>query len=199
METIHHLALRISRIGALIGGFLLLFAAIIIGVDVFLRLFFSKSIGGADELSGYALAISSAWGFSFALLHRAHIRIDSFYDLCSPRVRASLDLLSLLGFILFIGLMSQYAWGVLAQSVVSNARSISALSVPVAIPQMFWFVGLVFLLLVLLLLLVEGGTAFARGDLRALFRLIGSKTIAEEVHEERVEQSGRKAELERRS
>ena len=39
----------------------------------------SMTLGGADELSGYALAISSAWGFSSALLSRSHIRIDTVY------------------------------------------------------------------------------------------------------------------------
>jgi len=196
MHALHRLALAIARLGALLGGGLLLIAAVIIGLDVVLRTVFSKSIGGADELSGYALAISTAWGLSFALLHRAHIRIDSLYDLCPRRWRATLDLLSVLGFVLFIGLITRYAWGVLAQSVTSNARSISALSVPVAIPQAIWFAGMMFLMLVLLLLLVQGAVAYFRGELRALFRLIGSKTVAEEVHEEIIEQADRNPEAE---
>jgi len=190
MDALHRLALTIARTGALAGGGLLLLAAVVIGVDVLLRLIFSKSIGGADELSGYALAISTAWGLSFALLHRAHIRIDSLYELCPARWRAILDLLSLLGFILFMGLITQYAWGVLAQSITSNARSISALSTPIAIPQAIWFAGLVFLMIVLVLLLAEAVMAYLRGDLRKLARLIGSKAVAEEIEEEKIEQAG---------
>ena len=79
MRRLHRLAEAVARAGALAGGLLLLVAAIIIGVDIVLRYTVSRSIGGADELSGYALAIATAWGLSFALVHRAHIRIDSLY------------------------------------------------------------------------------------------------------------------------
>ncbi len=52
------------------------------------------------------------------------------------------------------------------------------------VPQALWFAGFVFLMLVLLLLLTEAVTAWLRGDLRAVARLIGSKAVVEEVHEE---------------
>lgn len=184
MRQLHRVAVAISHAGALAGGALFLLAAVIIGIDVVLRAAFARSIGGADELSGYALAIATAWGLSYALLHRAHIRIDSLYELFPAGVRACLDLLSLVGFLLFMGLTSWRAWGVLAQSIASGAHSISALSTPIAVPQALWFAGLVFLLLTLLLLLAESLVALASRDLRAVSRLIGSKAVAEEVHDE---------------
>ncbi len=58
---------------------MLLVASILICIDITLRYTMSVTLGGADELSGYALAISSAWGFSSALLSRSHIRIDTVY------------------------------------------------------------------------------------------------------------------------
>src|SRR5262245_28560141 len=103
----------ISRVGAIVGGALLLIAALIICVDITLRYAISKTLGGADELSGYALAIASAWGFSAALLTRSHIRIDTVYVRVRSRVRATLDLLSLVTFASFFALISWHAWGVL--------------------------------------------------------------------------------------
>jgi TRAP-type C4-dicarboxylate transport system permease small subunit len=184
MLRLHRLALAISRAGAMAGGALLLAAAIVIGVDVLLRSAFSRSIGGADELSGYALAIATAWGLSFALLHRAHIRIDSLYGRFPAAVRAGLDIFSLLGFLLFAGLITWRAWGVLRQSISSDTHSISALSTPLAVPQALWLAGLVFLAVTLLLLLVASLAAAIRGDLRTVARLIGSKAVVEEVQEE---------------
>ncbi len=184
MAAAHRLASAISRFGALAGGILLLMAAVLIGFDIILRAGFSRTIGGADELSGYALAIATAWGLSFAALNRAHIRIDSLYERCPSWLRAMLDLLSLVGFIVFAGLVSWYALGVLIQSVASGTRSISALAVPLVIPQAFWVVGLAFLMLVLLLLLVEALIAWARKDAAALARLIGAKAVQEEIKEE---------------
>ncbi|MGH8715027.1 MAG: TRAP transporter small permease subunit [Casimicrobiaceae bacterium] len=172
-----------------IGGALLLLAAAVIAVDVVLRTGFSRTVGGADELSGYALAISSAWGLSFALLHRLHIRIDSFYELLPPPFRIAIDLASLLGFTAFIGLITLYSWGVLGQSLTSSTRSISALAVPVAIPQATWVAGFLFLVVVLLLLLVESIAALLRGDVRRFFALIGPKAISEEVEEEKADQT----------
>ena len=93
-------------------------------------------------------------------------------------------MLSLLAFLLFIGLTTWSAWGVLSQSITSGARSISALATPLVVPQALWFAGFVFLMLVLLLLLTEAVTAWMKGDLRAVARLIGSKAVIEEVHEE---------------
>jgi TRAP-type C4-dicarboxylate transport system permease small subunit len=188
VHALHQAAFAIARLGARIGGALLLLAAIIIGIDVVLRAFFARTIGGADELSGYALALSSAWGIAFALLHRAHIRIDSFYELCPRSLRAALDVLSLLGFIAFIGLTTWHAWGVLAQSIASDARSISALSTPLVLPQAIWVAGFIFVTVVAGLLLVEAALAWSRGDLRGVFGLIGSKAVSEEVQQEKVEQ-----------
>src|SRR5262245_36327103 len=132
MRRLHRLAEAVASAGALVGGLLLLAAAVIIGVDIILRYTISRSIGGADELSGYALAIATAWGLSFTLLHRAHIRIDSLYELFPAWIRAALDVTSVLTFLLFMGLTTWGAWGVLSQSLASKARSISALATPLA-------------------------------------------------------------------
>ena len=87
MKRLHEIALGVSRGGAIVGGALLLLAAVTICIDIFLRYAFSLTVGGADDLSGYALAIASAWGFSAALLSRSHIRIDTLY-VRLPRARA---------------------------------------------------------------------------------------------------------------
>lgn len=42
----------------------MLLAAVLIGIDVVIRKFFATSIGGADELAGYALAIGTSWGWA---------------------------------------------------------------------------------------------------------------------------------------
>ncbi|HSH99403.1 MAG TPA: TRAP transporter small permease subunit, partial [Reyranella sp.] len=79
MRRLQSAAEQISRVGAIAGGAMLLVASILICIDITLRYTFAVTLGGADELSGYALAISSAWGFSSALLSRSHIRIDTVY------------------------------------------------------------------------------------------------------------------------
>jgi TRAP-type C4-dicarboxylate transport system permease small subunit len=175
----------VSRAGAIVSGALLLAAAVTICVDIFLRYAFSKTVGGADDLSGYALAIAGAWGLSTALLSRSHIRIDTVYVRVKRRaLRAALDVLSLTAFIVFAALVAWHGWGVLRLSFDSGSRSQSALEVPLAIPQAVWFAGLAFFLAVALLLLGRALAAWVRGDLDGLFRLIGSKSAVVEAKEE---------------
>src|SRR6188508_236055 len=126
MQRLQAVAAGISRVGAIVGGAMLLIASIIICVDITLRYTISKTLGGADELSGYSLAIASAWGFSAALLSRSHIRIDTIYSrLKSMKARALLDLASLATILFFFGMVTWYAWGVVWQSWVSNSHSLS--------------------------------------------------------------------------
>jgi len=46
-------------VGLWFGGALVLLAAVLIGIDVLMRKFLARSIGGADELAGYALAVGT--------------------------------------------------------------------------------------------------------------------------------------------
>jgi TRAP-type C4-dicarboxylate transport system permease small subunit len=174
----------IARVGAIAGGAMLMLAALAICVDITLRYAFAITLGGADEVSGYALAIASAWGFSWALLSRSHIRIDTVYVRVRARVRATLDLISLACFALFIALVAWHGWGVLQQSWVSGSRSMNELETPLVIPQGLWVAGLVFFVAVALLLLGRALAAYLAGDLRALFELIGSKSAVAEAEEE---------------
>ena len=185
MERLQSAAEQISRVGAIAGGALLLIASVLICIDITTRYLFAWTLGGADELSGYALAISSAWGFSAALLHRSHIRIDTLYvRLKSIRARALLDLVSLATLLFFFGMVTFYAWGVVKQSWVSNSHALSAMEVPLVIPQGLWFAGLLFFVLLCVLLLVRSLLAFAAGGYHVLFSLIGSKSAVEEAEEE---------------
>ncbi len=153
-------------------------------IDITLRYTVALTVGGADELAGYALAIASVWGFSTALLSRSHIRIDTVYVRVGIRARAILDMLSVAGIALFFGLVAWHGWGVMAQSYASSSRSLSDLQTPQVIPQALWFMGLVFFVAVALLLLVRAAIAFVQGDLSGLFALIGSKSAVAEAEEE---------------
>jgi TRAP-type C4-dicarboxylate transport system permease small subunit len=185
VKRLQQLALGVSRGGAIVGGALLLTAAVTICIDIFLRYAFARTVGGADELAGYALAIAGAWGLSTALLSRSHIRIDTVYVRVKSRaLRAALDVLSLAAFTVFGALVAWHGWAMLRLSYDSGSRSQSALEVPLAIPQAVWFAGLAFFVAVALLLLGRALVAWARGDLDGLFRLIGSKSAVVEAKEE---------------
>jgi TRAP-type mannitol/chloroaromatic compound transport system permease small subunit len=181
MDPLLVLARRIARAGAWFGGTLLIAAALLVGVEVVIRKVFSLSIGGADELAGYVLAISTSWALAFTLLERAHIRIDSLYVHLPARLRALLDIAGLLLLTAFFALITWYGYGVLQTSYTLGARSMSPLGTPLMLPQLLWVLGLVMFLAIAVLLLIRAIVALIAGDLATVRRLVGSRTLREEV------------------
>jgi len=190
-------ARRFTHWGLWFGGGLILLAAALIGIDVLMRKFLARSIGGADELAGYALAIGTAWGLGAALIDRAHIRIDSLYVLFPRKLRLLLDLAALILFVSFFALMTWHGLGVMSQSWTSGSRSQSAIETPTIIPQTLWLVGLLAFVAVGILLLLHAVTMILRGDLAGAARAIGTRSAEEEIDEEirdlkeRAEREGR--------
>ena len=175
---------RLTHWGLWFGGGLILLAAVLIGIDVLMRKFLNRSIGGADELAGYALAIGTAWGLGAALLDRAHIRIDSLYGLFPRKLRLLLDLAALVLFVAFFALMTWHGVGVVSQSWTSGSRSQSALETPTVVPQALWIVGLLGFVIVGILLLLHAVGMIARGDLAGAGRAIGTRSAEEEIEDE---------------
>jgi len=173
-----------SRFGLWLGGLLVLAAALVIGVDVVIRKLFAVSLGGADELAGFALAIGTAWSLGATLLDRAHIRIDSLYLLFPLKLRAILDLLALLAFTVVFGLIFWHGIGVMTQSITAGSRSMSGLETPLVLPQGAWLLGLALFLATALLLLLRALASAVRGEFGAVVHAIGVKTVAEEADEE---------------
>jgi TRAP-type C4-dicarboxylate transport system permease small subunit len=184
LDTLMAAARRFTQWGVWFGGALVLLAAVLIGIDVLMRKFLAASIGGADELAGYALAVGTAWGLGSALVERAHIRIDSLY-LWFPRpLRLALDAVGLVLFIGFFGLVAWHGWGVVEQSWTSGSRSQSALETPTIIPQALWLAGLVGLVVVGIIVLLHGLALAARGDPHGASTVIGTRSAEEEVEDE---------------
>ena len=175
---------RFAQWGLWFGGALVLLAAVLIGIDVLMRKFLDRSIGGADELAGYSLAIGTTWGLGAALLDRAHIRIDSLYVLFPQKLRLVLDTLAIVLFVGFFALTLWHGLGVVSQSWTSASRSQSALETPTVIPQILWIAGLAAFVVVSVVLLVQALRLGAAGDLRGMAKLISTRSAEEEVEDE---------------
>ncbi len=178
------LADRVALRAVWTGGALLLAAAILVSVDVTIRKLFHLSVGGADELSGYAFAIGIAWAFPFALLRRANVRIDALYQHLPARLAAALDLLALIALAVFVTVLARYAWEVLAASWKLDALSNSQLKVPLWIPQGLWFTGLALFFATTLVLTLRTGLALLSGDLARVRALAGARSLEEEAADE---------------
>lgn len=177
-------ATLLSRVAIWIAGAITLLSAFYITADVLCRKFLNSPLGGSDELSGYAFAISISWALSFATLDRANIRIDAFYQLMPIRIAAFLDWLALVGMAVFIVLLTRYAAVVAGMSWDYQSTANTILGTPLWIPQTLWVAGFIWLSIVLCLMLLRASTALVTGNLELLRETCGMRTSKEEASEE---------------
>ncbi len=178
------LADRLSRYAIWFGGALVLASAFLVSVDVLLRKLLLVSLGGADELSGYAFAIGTTWALAFTLLRRANVRVDALYIHLPQIVCAILDILALLVLGLFIALLTWQAWAVLETSLAFDAHATTPLATPLWMPQVLWLIGLCLFVFTIVPLLLRALFALLGGDLATVRRLAGARTIEEDAADE---------------
>ncbi len=139
---------RINYAIALIGGVVLLATVIFILVDIILRQTAGRGLGGSDEISGYVIAGVAAWGFSYALVERAHVRIDVLTGRLPAAGRAVFDLIATASLTFVAALVTSYGWRVFYRSWDRDSRANTPLETPLWIPQSIWLGGWAWLTLV---------------------------------------------------
>jgi TRAP-type C4-dicarboxylate transport system permease small subunit len=177
------LARLVARAGCWFGGAMVAAAAFMIAVDVISRKLFDYPIGASSEVSGYVLAIGTAWALALTLLDRAHVRIDSLYSVLPVRLCALLDMIALISFMVFAAFTTWQGGKVLLNSINVDAHSLTPLATPLAIPQVLWVAGFVLFSAVLLLLFVRAAMLLAGGRWEDVQRLLGPRTAQQEVEE----------------
>lgn len=175
---------RGATVAALAGGALLLGAAVLVAVEVLLRRTANITLGGADELSGYALAIGSTWSFAFVMLQRGNIRIDALYQYLPRPAAALCDLLALGALLGFFGLVAWHGSGVLSQSWQLDAHSNTALGIALIWPQALWWMGYGWFMVCGVLLSLRSLQAFVNRDWAGVNRLVGARSTEAEAREE---------------
>ena len=184
LDKMERSLLSVSRFGVWCGGLMMLAASLVIGVEVVLRKIFLVSLGGADEMASYALAIGTVWALSFALIERAHIRVDALYMRLPKRIGAACDILALASVLAFTGILTWFAAHVLLTSWSFEATANTPIGTPLWIPQGLWVLGLVVFVLTTIVLIWRTSAAFLAGDIAAVSRIAGTKSIEEELGEE---------------
>lgn len=183
LRTMINTGERIARLATLVSGALLFATSGLIAVEVILRKAFTISLGGADELSGYAMAISCSWAFAYALYRKAHIRIDVVYSRLAARLRLALDILSLSLFALFMTVLSYFAGQVVLTSIARQSTANTSLQTPMWIPQSLWLIGLLFFTWTIYMLLFGTiGGIWQRG-LAKVQQISAIGTLDEEIEE----------------
>lgn len=184
MNRFLDLAEKITTGAAWASGALLLATAFLIALEVTLRKGFAISLGGADEISSYTLAICCGWTMGFALLKKAHVRIDVLYSRLPKPLQVALDLVSLSLFGGVMTLMAYYAFLVVTRSYVKRSLANTPLATPLWIPQGLWFAGLAVFAATIAGILAASLVALLRGESWRAQELAGVSTLQEEIEEE---------------
>jgi len=184
LEAWISLAVRLAGTASWIGGGFILASAGMIATEVLLRKLLLVSLGGADEISGYAFAVGTSWALAFTLLERANVRVDALYMRFAGRVRACCDVLALASLALFVGLLGWHALHTLAASVQYASRATTPLATPLWIPQGLWVAGFGLFLFCAAPLILRSLLALIAGDFVTVRRLAGARTVQEDAAQE---------------
>lgn len=175
---------KVASVGCWVGGVSLLLSSALIVVDLTLRELFAWSLGGADEIAGYVLAIVSAWAFPITLLRRSHIRVDVLYAHVPRTGRIVLDFLALACLGVFVGVLTFHAWAVLVDSISFQSASNTPLQIPLWLPQSIWFAGYLLFSATILVLFACSLRLLAKRRSSEIKELIGIHSVEEEIKEE---------------
>jgi len=174
----------ISRLALLMGGIMVGFSVLLVTIEVISRKVFSTSVIGSDEISGYILACATAWGLSYALYRRRHIRVDAVYVHLPAAVQRTLDIIALVALGSFFSILAYQAVFVFAESWRIGAESNTTLRIPLWIPQFIWMLGLVFFVFNIFVILCEVLMALFRRDFALMKSIAAAPSIREEIDDE---------------
>ena len=177
---------KLSQILVWIGGTLIILSAFLVTLEVILRKIFNISLGGADELSGYAFGIATSFALAYALFQRAHIRVDAAYNLFPGWLKLIADFVGIILLAGFAGVVTVMAWQLVGDTITHNSHSITPLRTPLTYPQVPWLFGWIFFVFCAVLLIVAALVALFNRDIRRAEELIGAKTLDEQVEEETI-------------
>lgn len=181
MTHFHLLVGRFCEAAVLVCGVLLIGSALYVSAELVSRKLLNVSFVGANEISGYLLAVGSAWAFSYTLIKRSHIRIDTFYRLLPERWRAAIDVIAIAALAGIGGILAWHAGKTLWFAWINGVRSITTLAIPLWIPMLAWAVGLALFFLLSLYLTMRSFAAFLRGDVAFVQAQVGSLSGDEEA------------------
>jgi TRAP-type C4-dicarboxylate transport system permease small subunit len=171
------------ELATLACGWWLIALSVATCVEMVSRKLFNYSLQGIDEIGGYTLAVTSAIGFSYALLLKAHTRVDFLLSKLPVAVRAFLNLAAMVT-LAAMALFAVYrGYIVPSESIEFQSVSTSPLQTPLWIPHALWFAGWVLFAVCATILAGHAALLFVR-DRAELNRQYGPLTLEEEIEAE---------------
>lgn len=104
----------VNRWAGLLWGFTIIPVTVAVVWEVVMRSFFNSPTLWSNETVIYLSAMTYLMAGGYALLHRAHVRIDILYERFSLRTRSYLDIITFVFFVFYVGTLiwigTESAW-----------------------------------------------------------------------------------------
>jgi TRAP-type C4-dicarboxylate transport system permease small subunit len=182
---------RLLDLLALAAGWALFGLSLLVGFEVLARKLFTFSVKGVDEIGGYVLAVGSAFGFIYALVQHAHIRVDIVFRYLGPATRAVLHLLAYVALAIFAGLLVWRAVAVWLRSISLDAIAPTPLGTPLVYPQGLWVFGLAVFAIATTWMAVRLMITFVRDGADAVDAQFHADRLEEELRAEQLDAARR--------
>lgn len=174
---------KITHWVARLGGIILIISVVMIVVEVLFRKIAGISVFPATEISGYFMAIIASWSFAYAMLEKAHIRIDIFYMKSCNKIRCFLDLISICSLVFISIFATDAVISIVSDTYESNAHSNSPLMAPLWIPQLLWTFGFMWFTFSVSLLLFRAVIALLQQDQKKFNQMLSSPSVDDHIDE----------------
>lgn len=165
-------------------GVTMIVLSFMVTIETVIRKLFSVSLGGVDELSGYAVAVIGPLAFAIALVERSHIRINILYLRLTRPVKRVLDALSILTLVLLAGFLTAFAFRTLADTDRFNALAQTPWATPLVYPQSLWLVSTAVFSVTALVVLARAVWSARQRDWNGFDRTLSPGTVEEELRAE---------------
>lgn len=186
---------RYSRILGIIFGVMMISLSLAVTAETLLRKFLSYSLGGIDELGGYAIAIAAPLTFTVALIGRSHIRINQLTQYFPRKLQAALDVAAVLSMML----LAVFFFWFTVQTVLETReyRSIAQTpwATPLIWPQSIWLITSITFPVAGIVLAVRAVQLLLRRDWTTIRREFGTISAEEELQAELDDLKRREAEI----
>lgn len=175
---------RFAQGASLVFGVTMLLLSAAVTLETLLRKLFSVSLGGVDELSGYAIAIGAPLCFAVALIDRSHIRINVFYQRCGARLRAALDAAAAVSLAMLAIFLSIFTVRTVQETQAYQSIAQTPWATPLIYPQAVWLLAMLVFVVPALWLIWRLVALVSRGRWDQVSRALGPDTVEDELRAE---------------
>lgn len=184
---------RLAQMCGVTFGAIMIALSFAIAAETILRKFFSFSLGGIDELGGYAVAVTAPLAFLITAVERAHIRINVLHGRFSQKGRAVLNVVATVSLGLLAVFLLYFTLRTVQDTLAYRSIAQTPWATPLIYPQLLWLLAMLAFTAGTLVLAAQSLLRLARADWTGLDRWFGPSSPEEELEAELVDLEAREA------